>query len=168
MEKRFAFRLEPWPTSIILFFVAVFVVNGVFIYLGLSTWPGLVTEGAYTKGLAFNQVLKAQQAQDALGWQGTLDASHLSAGQEGRLIFSIRDQQGQPLPEARIQGILVRPVQQGVDQTFTMTQKQPGVYESSLLRPLPGHWDVKLNVLAMEKEYHFVQKINLQTIKQGD
>lgn len=160
-------RTEPWPVAIVLFFLVIFAVNAVFIRLSMHSWTGLVTEGSYVKGLAYNEVLKAQQAQDALGWRGQLDTSGLRTGGEGRLSFSVWDRNGQPLSDAHIQGVLFRPVQQGMDVEFVMTSEKPGLYSTRLVVPLPGQWDVKLHVAVGELEYRYAQRIHLQAIDQG-
>ncbi|MBF0272701.1 MAG: FixH family protein [Magnetococcales bacterium] len=165
--KKSIFRLEPWPTAIVLFFVVVVVVNLIFIRLSMTTWSGVVTEGAYDKGVAYNQVLKAQQAQDALGWRVTLDESALLAGQEGALRLSILDRQGQPVAGARVEGDLMRPGQKGLDRAFSMTEPHPGVYEARLHMPLPGLWDLKLRIDGAGGEYRLARRIQTQAAGLG-
>jgi nitrogen fixation protein FixH len=155
------FRLEPWPTAIVLFFVVVVAVNLLLVRFSQTSWTGLVTEGAYKKGLAFNKTLEAQQAQEALGWEVLLDTSPLRVGAAGHLRLSLRDRQGAPLPGAQIQGVLFRPVHQGVDQPFTMREEQPGLYNASLSVPMPGHWEVRLEMTAPAGHYRHVQRIQL-------
>ena len=53
-DKR-ANRLIPW--MFVLAFLVVGAVDGVFVYLALSSHSGVVTEGAYEKGLASKQTL---------------------------------------------------------------------------------------------------------------
>ncbi|MEO5362336.1 MAG: FixH family protein [Magnetococcus sp. DMHC-8] len=165
-RRRFI-RFEPWPTAIVLFFIVVLAVNAFFIRMSMLTWTGLVTEGAYVKGLAFNQVLKAQEEQNGLGWRATLDVSGLSVGSTQALRVSLRDRQDQPLTGARIQGRLVRPVHQGYDQLFSMTEGEPGRYEAPVTVPLPGQWDIKLEVMAPVGTFRHVQRVYLPTDRQG-
>ncbi|MBF0126331.1 MAG: FixH family protein [Magnetococcales bacterium] len=160
-------RLEPWPTAIVLFFLVIFMVNAFFVRVSMVSWTGVVTEGSYNKGLVYNQVIKAQNAQDALGWRVTLDESGLRAGEAGRLTLSLWDGTGQPLRNARIQGILFRPVAQGMDQTFTMSEEQPGLYGTRLPVPSPGQWDVKLQIQANDEEFRYVRRIQLPPQIQG-
>ncbi|MEO5348617.1 MAG: FixH family protein [Magnetococcus sp. YQC-3] len=155
------FRLEPWPTAIVLFFVVVVAVNLLLVRFSQTSWSGLVTEGAYSKGLAFNKTLAAQEAQEALGWQVALDTTPLRVGAAGHLRLSLRDRQGAPLPGAQIQGMLFRPVHQGVDQPFAMQEEQPGLYSTPLSVPMPGHWEVRLEMTAPSGRYRYVQRIHL-------
>ncbi|MEO5330601.1 MAG: FixH family protein [Magnetococcus sp. YQC-5] len=155
------FWREPWLMAIVLFFVVVVTVNLILIRYSMLSWTGLVTEGAYVKGLNFNQVFEAQQKQDHLGWRVMLDTSKLTVGNKGELMFSLWDRKGEPLPEAHIQGMLFRPVHQGADQRFVMTEKQPGLYTADVTVPLPGQWDIKLDVAAPGGTYRYVQRIFL-------
>ncbi|WP_193771489.1 FixH family protein, partial [Candidatus Magnetaquicoccus inordinatus] len=98
-------RPEPWLTAIVLFFLVVFAVNALMIRLSLQSWTGEVTDEPYRKGLAFNQTLSAQQAQDALGWQVKLEHAPLLVGKQERLQVVIRNAQGQPLRDASLQGV---------------------------------------------------------------
>lgn len=165
--KKSFLRLEPWPLAIVLFFLVVFVVNAVFISLSMRTWTGLVTDGAYVKGLAFNQVLHAQHQQDALGWQIKLDSTGLSVGQEGELIVTISDRNGQPISKAEVKGLLFRPIQQAMDRSFVMSGQQPGQYKATVLIPLPGQWDVKLQAVVGSDSYRYVHRIHLPAVVKG-
>ncbi|MBF0417812.1 MAG: FixH family protein [Magnetococcales bacterium] len=159
--RRPGFRLEPWPTAIVLFFVVVFVVNAIFVRLSLTSWSGVVTEKAYDKGLAYNQVLKAQQTQDAMGWRVTLEDGTLRAGTLGTLHLTVEDQQGTPIRGARVAGTLVRPVQQGYDQEFDMKESSPGRYEVGLSVPMSGIWELKVHVDAAGGEYRLARRIQV-------
>ena len=41
----------------ILFFGVISVVNGIFMYMALHTWPGLTNTQAYKDGIKYNEVL---------------------------------------------------------------------------------------------------------------
>ncbi|MBF0190759.1 MAG: FixH family protein [Magnetococcales bacterium] len=166
-SRKPVFRLEPWPTAIVLFFVVVVVVNLIFIRLSMTTWNGVVTEGAYDKGVAYNQVLKAQREQDALGWRVTVDESALRVGQEGTLQLSILDRQGSPVAGARVEGELTRPGQKELDRTFSMTEQRPGVYEARLHLSLPGLWDLKWRIDGAGGEYRLARRIQTQAAGLG-
>ncbi|MBF0260671.1 MAG: FixH family protein [Magnetococcales bacterium] len=155
------FRLEPWPTAIVLFFVVVFVVNAIFVRLSLNSWSGLVTDKAYDKGLAYNKVLKAQQEQEAMGWRVTLDDDALKVGSEAPLRLTVLDQQGSPLVGANVEGTLVRPVQQGYDREFVMKEISPGRYEVGLMVPLSGIWELKVRVSGTGGEYRLARRIQV-------
>ncbi|NGZ06897.1 MAG: FixH family protein [Magnetococcales bacterium] len=165
--KRSIFRLEPWPTAIVLFFVVVVVVNILFIRMSMRSWTGLVTEGAYDKGLAYNRVLEANKVQDAMGWQVALDDGELWADREARLRLTLLDRGGTPVRGAQVEGRLLRPVQSGSDLEFVMTELEPGRYEVRLHLPLPGVWDLKLLVRQGAAEYRLVRRMQTRSAGLG-
>lgn len=160
---RKGFRLEPWPTAIVLFFVVVVGINLLFIRLSATSWTGLVTEKAYDKGLAFNQSVRAQERQDELGWQAALETSGLTVGRESRLTMTLKDRSDRPVTGLTFRGTLFRPVQQGMDQTFELREEEPGRYAARLSPPLPGWWEVRLTGQHPGGEYRFAQRIQLAT-----
>ncbi|MEO5345792.1 MAG: FixH family protein [Magnetococcus sp. YQC-9] len=167
LPKRRFFRLEPWPTAIVLFFMVVFVVNILFVRLSLNSWTGLVTEGAYDKGLAYNKVIQAREAQETLGWRVTLDDAALRVGSESRLRLAIVDKQGAPVIGARVNGRLVRPVQQGYDRDFIMQEAQPGAYEVGLSIPMPGIWELQVSVDKAERVYRLTRRVQVSASALG-
>ena len=54
--------------TLVTFLLIVTAVDGVMIYDALSTFSGNETEDAYRKGVAYNQLIKAEEAQNRLGW----------------------------------------------------------------------------------------------------
>ncbi|GAB0056653.1 hypothetical protein SIID45300_00961 [Candidatus Magnetaquicoccaceae bacterium FCR-1] len=165
--RKRGFRLEPWPTAIVLFFTVVFVVNAIFVRLSLDSWTGVVTDKAYDKGLAYNQVLKAQQEQDAMGWRVTLDDGALKVGSEAPLLLTVLDRQGSPLVGANVEGTLVRPVQQGYDRDFVMKEIAPGRYKTGLMVPLSGVWELRVRVSGTGGEYRLARRIQVSASVQG-
>ncbi|MBF0370785.1 MAG: FixH family protein [Magnetococcales bacterium] len=155
------FRISPWPLGIIVFFLIVFIANGVMIYYASRSWNGLVTEDHYRKGIAFDEVVQAQTAQDALGWQGSLEAAGLITGQPGRLLFRLTTSNGEPLPQAQVSGVLFRPTQAGFDLPLTLTETDPGLYVVRIEPPFPGAWDVKLLAVTPAGEYRFAERIHI-------
>lgn len=61
-------RFIPW------YFVGAFVlllsINGIMVYTPVSTGTGVFTDKAYKPGLAYNDFLAAQEAQQQRGWRG--------------------------------------------------------------------------------------------------
>ncbi|MEO5378606.1 MAG: FixH family protein [Magnetococcus sp. DMHC-6] len=154
-------KLEPWPIAFFVFFAIIIAVNLTMIYLGKNSWTGVVTASAYEKGLAFNQIVQAQKAQDQLHWQLKLEHNDFQAGKDQKILLSLRDQEGNPIQKASIDGLLYRPTQEGFDQTFQL-QVDPvsGLYSGQITIPQPGKWDIKIHAVAADGEYRFIQRIN--------
>lgn len=148
------------PTPLLLglgaFFAVVFAVNGVLIYQASTTWNGMATRDHYQKGLVYNNVLAAQSAQDALGWQARLatTADHGTV----QLTLSLQDREGRPVTGAKVSGLLYRPVQEGMDQGFAMAESTTGGYQARLTVPLPGWWEARLLVTTPTGEFRYVER----------
>ena len=61
------------------FFGVVFAVNGIMVFMALSSWSGLSTDHPYERGLRYNKTLEAMAQRDALGWQETIVFTQPSA-----------------------------------------------------------------------------------------
>jgi len=128
------------PMLFVAFFAVVIAVNGVFIYLSLSTWNGLTTDNAYVRGLNYNQVLTAADDQARLGWRST------AALRDGALTVSIRTANGEPVDDLDMTATWRRPTRADLDQDVRLTAMGGGDYRAAAALPEKGQWD--LQVLA--------------------
>ena len=87
-------RRSRWiPYSFFGFFGVVLAVNGVMLTYALGTFNGLSVDGAYDRGLAYNEALAEYQAQRALGWD--LDVAFApDESRAGDLAVTARDRAG--------------------------------------------------------------------------
>lgn len=125
------------------FFGAMLAVNGIFIYLAMSTFNGLESD-AYQKGLRYNDRIDAAGRQAALGW------SHkLTLEPDGTVLLSIKDAQGAPVSGLSIAGEITRPVADRFTSTLAFRETGAGAY----LAPAsfePGNWIVSLQTTRAE------------------
>jgi nitrogen fixation protein FixH len=155
-------RFEPWPTAIVLFFLVVFAADATMVLMGINSWPGLVTDNHYKKGLEYNQVIHAQTAQDQLGWSITLNSKKLVAGRPGEIAVTLTDRENRALQNAQVEGILFRPVGEGHDLAFLLREEKPGIYSTSITPPKPGAWDVKIRARKTSKvDFRYVERITI-------
>lgn len=138
--------LRLWIVSGVVFCVGVLLTNAVFIYLGVDTFNGVTTTNHYEKGLSFNSVLQQRKAQDAMGVVAVLPDPGLTSGVEGTVQLLLKDRMGKALSGFQVQGTLYRNAHAGSDQNFVMKEKEPGCYESRLTPPLPGRWELRLEL----------------------
>ena len=124
----------------IAFFGVIAAVNGVFMYFALSTWPGLTTEDAYKKGIAYNRTLDEAAAQKAVGWQ-----SGLSIDTTGKLTLTLKDKNHQPVQGARVSVTLTRPLGDARAYNVMLDERADGHYEGSFATPMPGRWIVTVS-----------------------
>lgn len=140
------------PWLFVAAFAVVVAVNATMIWIGVKTWPGLVTANSYDRGLQFNRVLEAAAAQAALGWQVEFSAQ-LESGRHGQLTASLRDRNGRPLEGASVAAHFMRPTSEGHDFTLNLAALGDGRYAAAFELPLPGLWDVRLEVLQGDQRW---------------
>jgi len=58
----------------------------------------------------------------------------------------VRTREGEPMTGATVVGQFLRPSNSKQDIAFTLAETDPGVYESKLLLPLAGHWNLVLEI----------------------
>jgi len=126
-------------SMLIGFFGFIIVVNGVFIYFALESWPGLSTDDAYRKGLAYNETLNAAQQQHALGWHS--DIAFISRENiTGVLRVQLKNAQNSGLAGLDVLVRLARPTREEFDRTITLTPISDGLYRAPVTLPLKGRW----------------------------
>lgn len=146
------------PWLFVGFFGFVLVANGVMIWLALSTWTGLETEGAYERGLAFNDELEAARAQAALGWTVDLE---VEAGGPGpaEVRLEARDRFGSFVRDAKVRVRLVRPTHAGDDVDLPLAHGTGGTYAAAVDLPLPGQWDVEAVMVSPGGTWRRVERV---------
>lgn len=133
------------PWIFVAFFLVVVAANATMIWIGLTTWPGLVTDHAYERGLHYNRNLEAAEAQAALGWQVDVQAAAIAGG-EGTITVTLSDRDGRALDTAEVEAFFRRPTAEGHDFTVHLRPRGEGRYEAVFEPPLPGVWDVHLRI----------------------
>ncbi len=141
------------PLYFVAFFLVVFVLDGIFVYLAINTHTGTVTDKAYEKGLSYDAVLEASEAQKASGV--TLDVSFKNSVMSLRLL----DGQGQPRDGASVQALMIRPVPKGHDYKVTLTPAGEGVYSADIRAPLPGAWTAKIEATWDNQTYRTTYRL---------
>lgn len=122
------------------FFIVVASVNGIFIYAGVKTWPGLVSERAYEEGLAYNRTLAAARANAALGWTARLGFG----GGQASLVLADRD--GRAIDGMEAEAVFTRPVGKAAEVRVTLASLGDGRYAAPVALPLAGQWDMIVTV----------------------
>jgi nitrogen fixation protein FixH len=123
------------------FFLTIIVVNGIFVWLALSTWTGLETEAPYEKGLRYNDSLAAAEAQKRLAWH--LDDRIVASTDDGhRLLIDVTDVDGAPLSGLEVEIYLRRPTQADMDMQFSAGPVGTGGYAADFSAPALGNWDL--------------------------
>ena len=133
-------KLIPW--YFVIFFAVIMTVDGVMATLAIRTNSGLVTDHAYEKGLAYNQVVSAKNAQDALGWKTDI------AWDGKRVNVVLHDKKKDVIQPEKMQVRFTRPAQPGMDFEVDLLQ-QDGRVEF----PAKGAWDARFYITYQGHEY---------------
>jgi nitrogen fixation protein FixH len=121
--------------AMLAFFVTVTAVNSVMIYDALSTFGG-DTPDAYRAGLAYNQRIAEQAAQDRLGWTET--SAFDAAKSEFR--FTLKDRDGQGIDGLRVTASVGRPATDVFDHEIPLRAEGQGTYVGTLTGITEGTW----------------------------
>ena len=117
------------------------------VVLALDTWTGVSTDDAYRRGLAYNEVLDAAEAQQELGWTGAVTFEPLGESR-GRLAATFTDRNGNALDHLTVRADVLRPTHEGHDLEVALNRTGPGRYDAEVTLPLRGQWDVRLHAEA--------------------
>ena len=139
-------RKSLWiPWSFVGFFLVVVIVNGIMVSFALTTFNGLSTDGAFDRGLAYNEVLAEREAQEALGWRLAAEAEPMGQG-----VIDVRlqavDGAGLPVTDARVAVALTRPINDGDDFSVDLSHRGDGLYGALVPVPLYGRWDLRMDI----------------------
>ena len=152
-------RWIPW--IFVAFFGVIFIVNGIMLYFALDSWTGLSTRDAFKKGLAYNDRLAEAEAQAALGWQIELGLPD-RVGAADSLSLTLADKAGNPVQGAVVQARLVRPTHEGFDQALALTEGSQGHYSGAVEVPLPGLWEVRLQIARRDDVYRHSERFQIR------
>ncbi len=146
------------PWLIAALFLVVFAVNGMLGHYALSSFSGLTSEHASDEGAHYNLALAAAKAQAERGWQVKVTFTGAS-GLRGRLDVDLKDREGQPLSGAEVTVGFLRPTKSGADAHAKLSETAGGRYGAEVVVPLPGVWDVRLEVTHPTGTYQKMERV---------
>lgn len=146
-----------YPYIFVGAFVVVVGVNGTLAFFATSTFTGLQTEGAYEKGLAYNQNLALAKAQQEMGWTVEPTVTPVKAGETRRADIAIRyrDRDGRAVDGMEVKAKLIRPTTKGYDHEVALAARGGGTYGAIIELPLPGVWDMDAVAVGKDVSYSF-------------
>ncbi|MEO0978715.1 MAG: FixH family protein [Pseudomonadota bacterium] len=130
---------------LICFFGVVFTANGIFLYLALGSFPGVVVDSSYEAGQAYNQEIAAAKAQAGLGWQVSSEIVRTSPD-SAKLVVSAMDAQGTPLYGIAVTAVLRHPAQENEDVTAVLRADGGGRYVGDIDEVASGNWTLVLEI----------------------
>jgi nitrogen fixation protein FixH len=124
-------------------FLILFAVTGNFVRLALTTFPGLVTTNAYERGLAYDDVIAAEQAQAEQGWQMQILAPEFSG--DGQIAaITLADRNGEALSGGTVIMMAERMTRYAQQVRIQLTDVGEGRYEAPMEFPISGRWFVSV------------------------
>lgn len=156
-------RAPGWwiPWIFLGFFLVVVAVNATMIWVGSTSWTGLVTESPYDKGLDYNRNLEAAQRQAALGWKAEVEA-RMTQGFDADLAVAFHDANGVPVDGLTVNARFERPTIDAHDFDLTLAPTGPGTYGASFKAPMTGLWDIHLRAIRGEDMFVERQRVLLK------
>lgn len=141
--------------------LVVIAVNAVLASYAVETFPGLETENAYKKGLAYNETIAASRAQDERGWQANVKfaPANGSDAHAGSLLVEFADRNGTPLHGLSVSAQLIRPTHGGGDFTVSLVEQDGGLYATTMAFPLPGQWDAWVRADSRSGKFQITRRI---------
>lgn len=142
-------RMIPW--YFVAFFLVVLAVNGVMVMLAVRTHTGTVTDHPYEKGIAYNQVVQAENSQEKLGWK----AQMILDGETLNVV--LKDARGNTLSPNSLTVRFVRPTQDGMD--FEVTPRNG---KAQVRLPARGLWEMRLFATVGGTNYQQSKRVIVQ------
>lgn len=162
------------PAIIVIFFVALFALDGVLVTIsreGLpepiadrllpssqsrqpvrSVFPGVVARDYQKKESLYNEYLKQVARQEQRGWR--VNKGWLGkpvATREAGFQVHVREADGAPVRFADVSGVFQRPSDSRLDQAFVMQEVEAGLYRVQITLPEPGLWGLQLQIRRGEQ-----------------
>lgn len=128
-----------WPTSIIAFFLLLTVINSWVLFQGFTKAGSMVEDGAYEKGLKYQETIDKLSAIERLGWQ--VDFSVEGKREAGRIVtVRLRQADNIPLSGANVTVKALRPADAASDTAAELKESSPGEFQAVLPLRENGLW----------------------------
>ncbi|MDT8316968.1 MAG: FixH family protein [bacterium] len=158
-EKESALK-SPWIRGLIAMMAIIVTVNIIMITVAFKTSPGLVVDDYYEKGKNYNKSLEKMAAQKALGWDAHLSSPEkIEVAEKTGFGLTIIDRSKSPLSVDKVEVFAFRPSDAAADFSAQMILKAEGEYGGDLLFPLPGVWDLIVNVVKADDQFEITKRV---------
>ena len=149
MSTKSEFRLKGRHVLIMFlgFFGVMTAVNAVFLITAVNTFPGDHVDGAYERGLAYNAVLEARNAQTQAGWTAEISQARLTQNVLDLSVQLNAASPSEPTPdEVTVQ--LRHPVNSSFDVSAQMSMTSTDLYTVALDPVHAALWDVEITAFT--------------------
>ncbi len=128
--------------TMVAFFAVIFSVNALFITMAAQTFPGIVTEKPFKKGLArdFNSERAALAEQAERGWRAGVEHAFNAGAQTAQVRVVMVDDYDRPLSGLALTGAMGRVIDADADQALAFVEVEPGLYQAEAAGVSAGRW----------------------------
>jgi len=153
---------SPWLTALLVFFVAVLLVNGFVFYAALTSESGYIEDSSYEKGLNFQTTIEKLAVPARLGWKTSLAVSGGEPSGARRVELFLQSSEGAALTGGIVKARLIRPADAKLDFVTQLGEEDAGTYASSVEFPAYGLWLFEIKIehagrQALLRERRFVE-----------
>lgn len=154
---------NPWVLGWLGILITVISVNVAFIVTAFNTSPGLVDEAYYEKGRDHEKHFQEKMtARNRLGWSIKLQTPKtITLGVPDNYSVSVTDRVGNPLKDAKVTLHAYRPSDAAADFTTELQMVANGVFQSKVLLPLKGIWDINIAVVQGEERLETAHRVHV-------
>ncbi|MEQ1652397.1 MAG: FixH family protein [Hyphomicrobium sp.] len=149
-------RFIPW--YFVAFFVGLTLILGVFTWVAVHGYSGLVAVHAYEDGVAYNKILRTATAQQALGWHAVFDVIP-TTDTNVDVVYTLQDADGRAIDDAQVKIIFKRPTMSKFDQTVVLQHRTNGHYTATLDLSVHGVWDVYGVAMVQGHEFQTLRRV---------
>lgn len=154
-------RKDLWiPAIFVGFFVCLAAVEAWFVTIAHITFSGVVTDNAYSTGLAYDDVLARREAEQRLGWSSSLQFDR-GNGLSGRLTLVAQEAQGRPLTGATLHATAERMTRFPQILPVVFSEISPGRYVAQLEVPLAGRWFIRTKLEKNDGALHGIKEVDI-------
>lgn len=140
---------------LICFFAVIFAANAAFIYLALSTFPGLEVASSYRAGQEYEADVEAARVQADRAWTVAGTATLAADGADVEITFA--DKAGVVLAGLDVKATLAHTVDTAHDRTAVLAETAPGRYVARLPDITAGQWTLIIEA-ARRGERQFLSR----------
>lgn len=125
------------------FFGLMFVVNGIFLWAALSSFPGVHVKQSYLQGLQYNKTIQTRSHQQEMMWSAQVGLVETDSGK--MLVARLFDGEGNPLPARSVSAELRRAATQNSDLVLELLPVGGGEFQGALPPLAAGAWQVRID-----------------------
>ena len=128
------------------FFGLMFVVNGIFLWAAITSFPGEDVKHSYLQGLQYNKTIESRSLQQDMMWKAEVGLVETDSGQI--LVARLFDRDGNPLAARSVGGELRRAATQESDLVLELLPVGAGEFQGALPALAAGAWHVRINAVV--------------------